>query len=432
MFDLISPTAYTRVLFPVKVVSYSFPRIYSIDAIRRLVTCILGLALVATANAETKLVKVGNPLFDVTGGQAVIPAANPGTLSTWLRNVDRVLEDVHGGTHITLNNACRYCPLEPHDGPYDQEMRQGLVSAGYLLTDAFIQDDLASPATLFVPTVVTPSANAPRGPSFDNPDGPVIPNDIFPLTALAKLFNSGREVWSTLHTAHALDTFVGSFTDSFGETHDLDFTGLNYSHLTFHMINSRHPGQTPDGAEQAIGLNQVTKEIRDVNGNGWDVIEEYTIVAADTNIPGDLNYNGELDLGDLNIMTQNVALMPTDGHEFSEAQLRLDMNGDQSVDVSDVHHWVTDLKSTFVGDTNLDGEVRFDDFLALSANFGQAGGWAEGDFDSNGRVDFPDFLALSTNFGVTAEASAASVPEPAGLTVAVFGLLGLIGFRRRR
>ena len=53
---------------------------------------------------------------------------------------------------------------------------------------------------------------------------------------------------------------------------------------------------------------------------------------------------------------------------------RLDLNGDETVDLSDVHHWVTDLNSTFIGDTNLDGEVQFDDFAALSAHFGQAGG----------------------------------------------------------
>ena len=84
------------------------------------------------------------------------------------------------------------------------------------------------------------------------------------------------------------------------------------------------------------------------------------------------------------------------------------------------------------GDTNFDGEVQFDDFLALSANFGEEGGWAEGDFDGNGQVDFPDFLVLSANFGGADPASAASVPEPTAASIALFGLLGLIGYRKRR
>ena len=91
------------------------------------------------------------------------------------------------------------------------------------------------------------------------------------------------------------------------------------------------------------------------------------------------------------------------------------------------------------GDANLDGVVDFPDFLALSEHFGEGSrrdprAWSQGDFDGNGEVDFPDFLILSENFGGVAAAatSAASVPEPTGLSIALFGLLGLIGFRKRR
>ena len=91
---------------------------------------------------------------------------------------------------------------------------------------------------------------------------------------------------------------------------------------------------------------------------------------------------------------------------------------------------VTAVPKLTAGDANLDNEVNFADFLILSENFGQAGAWREGDFDGDGTVDFPDFLALSANFSGAAEA--ASVPEPTGLSIALFGLLGMIGFRKRR
>ena len=89
------------------------------------------------------------------------------------------------------------------------------------------------------------------------------------------------------------------------------------------------------------------------------------------------------------------------------------------------------------GDANLDGVVDFPDFLALSEHFGEGSrrdprGWSQGDFDGDGEITFPDFLILSENFGAVAAASAASVPEPTAGSIALFGLLGLIGFRKRR
>lgn len=52
------------------------------------------------------------------------------------------------------------------------------------------------------------------------------------------------------------------------------------------------------------------------------------------------------------------------------------------------------------GDTDLDGDVDFADFLALSRNFEDGPGktWADGDFTGDGQVLFADFLILSGNF----------------------------------
>jgi hypothetical protein len=109
-----------------------------------------------------------------------------------------------------------------------------------------------------------------------------------------------------------------------------------------------------------------------------------------------------------------------------------DLNGDGFVDDSDRTTWVRDVAGTFFGDADLNKEVDFADFLALSDAFGGEGGWANGDFDGNGNVDFPDFLALSANFGRDADAAVSAVPEPTGICLAMFSILGLIGFRRRR
>jgi hypothetical protein len=82
------------------------------------------------------------------------------------------------------------------------------------------------------------------------------------------------------------------------------------------------------------------------------------------------------------------------------------------------------------GDTNLDGQVDFEDFLNLSANFGGRGSWSEGDSDGSGMIDFADFITLASNFGVV---SVVAVPEPTtGMLAGILSLCLFQCFRQRR
>ena len=130
---------------------------------------------------------------------------------------------------------------------------------------------------------------------------------------------------------------------------------------------------------------------------------------------GDFNHDGTLGTEDIDLLSEAI-------RESSE-DWTFDVTGDGVLDTNDHEHWVTssDIAGTFFGDANLDGEVLFEDFLALSAGFGAEGGWAEGDFDGNGHVEFPDFLRLSENFG-RSSAVAASVPEPSPTMLLIVGL----------
>ena len=141
-------------------------------------------------------------------------------------------------------------------------------------------------------------------------------------------------------------------------------------------------------------------------------------------ILGDFNSDGVLDIDDLETLIAEVQAGSNDLLQFD-----VDHNG--LVELVDSQYWITDIKQTSGGDANLDGEVSFPDFLALSENFGGAGGWSEGDFDFNGVVQFQDFLLLSENFGKTSS-EVSAVPEPTGLVSACLGLLVLATFRRRQ
>jgi hypothetical protein len=94
------------------------------------------------------------------------------------------------------------------------------------------------------------------------------------------------------------------------------------------------------------------------------------------------------------------------------------------------------------GDTDIDGDVDFDDLLALAQHYGQSNAsWNEGDFDGVEGVTFSDLLALTQEYGnggtVTPAQFASDwalarsmVPEP----TALIGLAAasMIMSRRRR
>jgi hypothetical protein len=107
----------------------------------------------------------------------------------------------------------------------------------------------------------------------------------------------------------------------------------------------------------------------------------------------------------------------------------------------------------FLGDANDDGIVNFSDFIILSQNFGQPGGWDKANFLGTATVDFSNFIVLSQHFGQTigssdltitpeelAEFHAASlsffagtgIPEPTSLSLLAISTLTLVTRRKIR
>lgn len=137
---------------------------------------------------------------------------------------------------------------------------------------------------------------------------------------------------------------------------------------------------------------------------------------------GDFNDDATLSAADIDLLSIAV-------REASSEQV-YDVTGDGLIDDADRAAWLT-LAGTLPGDADFSGDVEFPDFLQLSRNFGQPGGWAEGDFDGDGDIAFPDFLSLSANFGQSAGATTA-VPEPTASTLFCISLLTSLAMRRQR
>jgi len=117
------------------------------------------------------------------------------------------------------------------------------------------------------------------------------------------------------------------------------------------------------------------------------------------------------------------------GLGYAEASIALGVAGGtfagQSVDGTAVL-----IRFTRYGDANLDGTVNLDDFTALAAAFGGAGGWGQGNFNYDSAINLDDFTALAANFGLSADLPRSAVPEPTGL--ALIGATATAMLRRSR
>ncbi|QDU71509.1 Cyanophycinase [Mucisphaera calidilacus] len=129
---------------------------------------------------------------------------------------------------------------------------------------------------------------------------------------------------------------------------------------------------------------------------------------------GDLNFDGVLDAGDLDLLSQ------TPDHPDG------DLNLDGLRDEQDLAFLVRAVMGTELGDANLDGRVDLTDLSTLAFHFDeQDRSWATADFNADGRVDLLDLSILAGGFGFE---RSAGLPEPsAGLT-----LLGLMAVSVRR
>lgn len=148
----------------------------------------------------------------------------------------------------------------------------------------------------------------------------------------------------------------------------------------------------PDFGEPFLS-NTSVQSLRDV---GYDVVSHFPTTLCD------LDADGLCNSADIDALTHAIQ------NELAPAGY--DLSGDGKVDQADRTLWIETLVDTSLGDADLNGAVEFDDFLAVSANFGQSGQWSNGDFDGDGVVGFADFLLLAGRFGEMSH-HPVSVPE---------------------
>lgn len=167
--------------------------------------------------------------------------------------------------------------------------------------------------------------------------------------------------------------------------------------------------------EFAVWDNALSEDdIMDIYNNGISV--------GGTDVTGDFNNDGVLDLADIDMLTMESA--------SGANNAAFDLTGDGSVNFDDVSMWAKDstIGNTWIGDANLDGQFDSTDFVKVFTDgkydTEQAAVWSEGDWNGDGIFNSSDFVAAFTDGGYVAGARA--VPEPAGAMLMLLGaaLLG--------
>lgn len=119
-------------------------------------------------------------------------------------------------------------------------------------------------------------------------------------------------------------------------------------------------------------------------------LETRCLFAADF---GDADFNG-----DLRVDAADIDLLWADVNGVSPSS-KSDLNGDGQITADDVDYLVNALLGTRLGDTDLDRDVDFEDFIRLANGILRPGGWSNGSFHGREQASFDDFVTLSTNYG---------------------------------
>ena len=150
----------------------------------------------------------------------------------------------------------------PHAGPYDTELSTNAAAAGFVNRSVFPRNAITlDPNGVYFAMMWLPDPGI-TGSSRDFASGPVIPNSLFPFASHAEMWLDGVKV-ETLQ-----DQMVNI------RAGDVGFDGASHRAPTQVVW---HPWADDPNAGP-LGSHEIRWSLRDVQGNGWDMVAPFQVV----------------------------------------------------------------------------------------------------------------------------------------------------------
>ena len=213
-------------------------------------------------------------------------------------------------------------------------------------------------------------------------------------------------------------------------------SGEVHSHVNFFLEPNGNGDDPPSGA-YGIKLSLGTDNAEILESDPFYMVFNFGLSPSDfdsslaayesalesVGLPGDFDGNGTLDAADIDALSEMIR----DG----SPELAYDVTGDGAVDTTDRDFWVESLKSTYFGDSNLDGEFSSADIVAVfqigeyEDQVPSNSTWAEGDWNGDGDFTSGDIVTAFQRGGYEQgpRSATAAVPEPCGGALLLLGAL---------
>lgn len=214
------------------------------------VFCLLLCVAASAARAQVSLTPVGSPGFrtvDINLFSA--PQGTPGSgFAEFAQTLSAVVPN-----HVPISARV------PHAGPYDQEITQGLASAGLVSKSVFDVSEFTAPQGIFIGFVIVPGPDAPLGSSLDFANGPTIPNANLPIRVAGDVFRNG-----SLFEQDAFGVALDPVAGRDGSSH-------------FVVFGAENSAFAPPGLTDLTGNYEYRLTVRDANQNGYNVSARFTV-----------------------------------------------------------------------------------------------------------------------------------------------------------